>query len=157
MRKFTVLSKGFSEFDLFDKHQRKLGSLSYKKWFSFDSIINTISDSFEVKMEGFWKSKMVLYGKDNRAKVTVKYSWNGFIFEQDNHETLFLQWKGFLGSKIVLLDHNKSEILTTVSIFDWKKFTSNYEITFDESRKFSPEFILLVVHCINYQMMVAST
>ena len=156
MKTLTAVSHGFSEFVLFDENQQHLGKIEYQKWYSFDTKISTPQGNSTVKMEGFWKSKIVQYDQNNKEITNVKQTWTGFIFKKENSQEFLLSWKGFWGNRFVLMDPYKRELITFEMKFEWKKFNSNYEIKIADGVEFSNDFILLIIHCINYQMMIAA-
>ncbi len=156
MKTLTAYSKGFTEFVLENENHEHLGKLKYEKWFSFDAHITTAKSDSTIKMEGFWNSRMVQYNQNNQELLYVKQNWTGFAFKRNNEILFFLEWRGFLGSKMVLLDQNKSEVLTVETRFDWKKFNSDYQIQYEEHQNFDPDFLLLIIHCVNYQVMITA-
>ena len=160
MGQYIANSVNSQNFSLIYKNQ-KAGELIYKKWYSFDAEIILADGSIhQLEPKGFWNSTIELKNKF-KTLLVFEMGWNGIIIKTffKNEEGYLLKLNGLLGSKFVLIDTNKNELLVAKTDFKWNKF--NYDYTFETSKDFDKLenktlIILTIIHCINYYLSTIS-
>lgn len=155
MKTYKAISKGFKEFNLLDENEQFLGKIYYPKWYSYEIKIETAQGIFDVEMKGFWKTNMEQFDANHSKIRTALITWKGFILEENSGKKYYLSSKGFWDYHFVLEDENKNELLNVHSKFSWKEFNSIYEIS--TTQDFDTDFLLLIIHCVNYRMVLSTS
>lgn len=133
-----------------------LGELKYTKWHSYqaDVLLSNHTKS-QLVSKGIWNSTIELK-EGNVSLLTYKMGLKGIIITTQINgliEKYLFKLKDILGSKYVLLDADKKELLTVKAKYNLKKWRYDYIIlTSDafEELKIKDQFLLTILHSIIY-------
>ena len=154
MKKLLATSNGFKEFELFNENHQLLGRIIYPKWYYYDVEIKTMNSASEMKLEGFWNSKMLHYSPSGNVLREIEYTWNGFVIRENSGNIYFLSGRGFWDYHFDLKNELNEELMLIKPIFSWKIFKSEYEIEIADHFNADAELILAILHAVNYRMML---
>lgn len=157
MSQYKANSTNSKNFNLTFENQ-SIGSLIYKKWYSFDAEISIVEDkTYQLEPVGFWNSKIELKD-DEKILLEFKMSWKGIIiktFFENEQQSYLLKLKGLLSNKFILIDTDNKELLAAETDFKWNKLNMDYNIETTNELENLPNkelLLLTILHCINYYM-----
>ncbi len=140
-------------FELHDGAE-KLGSLSYKQWFSYSAELEAGKEVFEVKPTGLLGATFAVF-KGSEEVATFKMNWKGqmTVNFKDGQEYIFKR-KSMLNSKYVVENGKEQEIIQFIPCFDWTKFKYSYDIFYNDKVK-NILLVLLGMYCANYYIAIS--
>ena len=111
MAQYKANSTNSQNFDL-TSGNKKLGELTYKKWYSFNAeIVMANGTKFQLEPKGFWDSKIELKD-ESKVLLEFRMGWKGIIIKtlfNNQEETYLLKLKGLLSNKFILICCNVSQ------------------------------------------------
>lgn len=156
MKKFSAISKNLRKFELFDENQNKVAEMDYPKWYSYDVEINTNKGTSSIKIEGTWSWNVFQYDVAGNKAREFKMGWKGFKIIESTGIEYVLELSSFWKYQFVLKNRADSELIKLKPIFSWTSFNSVYEIEVADHFEADAEFLLGLIHCINYQNSMAA-
>lgn len=156
MKNYFAKSINHKNIELF-LNDEFVGRIVYPKWYSYDVTLETLKDKFEIKMEGFWNGKMVQYNAQNLKVRELKNTWTGNLIKETFGEEYFLKMEGFLNFRYELKSKSGKKLMTVFAKGSWKKFTLDYEIEVEDELEKDTDFILAVIHIVNYNLQLVAS
>lgn len=157
MKNYSAVSTNLRQFELLDEHQKKIGEITYPKWYSYDVELTTDRGSSWIKIEGTWSWNMFQYDTPGNKIREFKMGWKGFKIIENSGIEYVLEMSSFWKYEFVLKNRADSELIKLKPKFSWKSMYPEYIIEVADHFEADEEFLLGLVHCINYQHSVATS
>lgn len=151
MKNFSVISKNLRKFELFDDQQQKIAEMNYPRWYSYDTEISGKRGNSNIKIVGTWTWKVFQFDVSGNKIREFKMGWKGFKIIENSGVEYVLELSSFWKYEFVLKNRAESELIKLKPKFSWKSFNSEYEIEVADYFEANEEFLLGLIHCINYQ------
>lgn len=130
--------------------QWKVLELKYPRWFSTKAVTRYRGREIRIEPKGFWGSSFVIL-KNGREIGDITFNWKGQvnlrIEDTESIEHRFMmKAKGTFKLRFELYDDTDHLVLTMKSQYNWRKWSSNYDIETSELLE-SMELPELLLYC----------
>lgn len=134
---------------------KKLGYVTYDGLFSQKANALIGSESYTITPKGFFSTIIVVTKHDTEvARLTMNWKGHVMISLQDG-QTFTQKTTGAFLSKYALEDAQHQQLFVLHPHFNWKKFSYNYTVSYDNAPT-NILLILLATYAANYSIAAMS-